>query len=216
MKRGFHIVLALILASLPTVASADILQWTDTAGVTHYTNLKAEVPAHEVAQVVVDEQVWVPPQAPAEPIAKDAPVADPPPPRDTEDEVARAYIAGLNSGLADNVSTGGSVYISGPLAVTIAAPAPYGSYVLPAYDWLPQSYYPYLTTSVIERHRGPRGGRFGNGFRGRVAFTQGFTGPAGPPPIGAAGRPPIGAAGPPPVGAAGRPPIGGSGSRLAR
>jgi uncharacterized protein DUF4124 len=205
MKCGFHIVLALVLLSLPAVASANILEWTDDAGVTHYTNLKGEVPSQQVGQVVVDEQVWLP-QGSAVPEAKEDPVAEPDPPRDTEDEVFRAYIAGLESGLARNVSTGGSVYISGPLAVTISPPTPYGSpygnYVLPGYDWLP-GYYPFLTTSVIRRHRGPMRGRFGAGFRRPFRFPQRFTTPAGPPPLGAAGPPPLGAAGPPPLGVSG-------------
>ena len=210
MKYGFHIVLALILASLPAVASADIFEWTDDAGVTHYTNLKGEVPAQQVIQVVVDEQVWLP-QGPALPDAKEEPVAQREPPRDTEDEVLRAYLAGLDSGLARNVGTGESVYVSGPLAVTISPPTPYGSYALPEYDWLLPGYYPVLTTSVIGRHRGPMRGRFGTGFRGRFPFPPRSISPTGPPPIGAAGPPPIGAAGPPPSGAAGPPPSGAAG-----
>ncbi len=214
-------VLAVVLAALAAVASADIVEWTDNAGVTHYTNLKGEVPSQQVVQVVVVEQVWLP-QGPASPDAKQDPVAPaqgpaapPQPPRDTVDEVLRAYAAGLDSGLASNVSTGGSVYISGPLAVTISPPMSYGGYVLPGYDWLP-GYYPFLTTSVIGRHRGPGRDRFGTGFRGRFPFSPGSLSPAGPPPIGAAGPPPIGAAGPPPLGAAGRPPLGVSGSRFLR
>lgn len=207
MKCGFHIVLLLILASLPAVASADILEWTDDAGVTHYTNLKGEVPPQQVVRVVVDEQVWLP-QGSALPAVQDEPVAQPEPPRDTEDDMLRAYLAGLDSGLASNVSTGGSVYVSGPLAVTISAPTPYGSYVLPGYDWVLPGYYPFLTTSVIGRHWGPKHGRFGTDFRERFAFSQRFISPAGPPPLGAAGRPPLGAAG--------RPPLRVSGSRFSR
>ena len=40
---------------------------------------------------------------------------------------------------------------------------------------------------------------------------SGFTGAAGPPPLGAGGPPPLGAAGPPPLGAAGPPPLGATG-----
>jgi len=185
------------VVNLPAVASANILEWTDDAGVTHYTNLKGDLPSEQVGQVVVDEQVWVP--QPAVPDAKEAPVAQPDPPRDTEDEMLRAYLAGLQTGLARNVSSGGSVYISGPLAVTSSPPTPYGSYVLPGYDWLLPGYYPFLTTSVIGRHRFPVRSRFGTGFRGRFPFSERFTTPAGPPPFGAAGPPPVGAAGPPPL-----------------
>ena len=194
MKCGFHIVVALILMSLPAVTSADIIGWTDDAGVTHYTNLKGEAPSQQVVQVVVDEQVW-PPQPPASPDAKEDPAVQPEPPRDTGDEVLRAYLAGLDSGLARTVSTGGSVSINGPLAVTISAPTPYESYVLPGYDGLLPGYYPFLTTSVLGRRRALTRGRFGGGFRGRFPFSPRFISPAGPPPLGAAGPPPLAAAG---------------------
>lgn len=212
MKWGLHIVLALILASLyPTVAPADIFQWTDNAGVTHYTNLKAEVPEEQGAQVVVDERVW-PPQAPVVPAvtsdAKEDPVVKLPP-HEAEADMWRAYAAGLESGLADRVGTGGGgVYINGPLAVTtVSTPAPYSSYAVPAYDWLLPGSYGVVTTSVIGRHAGPIHHRIGTGFRPRSPFFQPFTNAAGPPPIGAAGRPPIGAAGRPPLGAAGGSPM---------
>jgi hypothetical protein len=213
MKCGLHIVLAAMVASLPAFASADIVEWTDNAGVTHYTNLQAEVPSQEVAKVVVDEQVWLPkgalPEAKAEPVA-------PPEPEtlgETEDALFRAYLSGLHHGLMSSVDPGGSVYINGPLAVTVSVPTPYSSYVLPGYDWLVPSYYSFLGTPVIGRHRRLVGRRFGTGFRGR--FRR-FAGPAGPPPIGAAGPPPLGAAGPPPSGAAGWPPPRISGGRLLR
>lgn len=207
MKCRFPIVLAVVLASLAAVASADILAWTDDAGVTHYTNLKGDVPLEQGLQVVVDEQVWLP-HGSAVPDAKEEPVAPPEASRDTENELLRAYLAGLDNGLAGTVSTGGSVYVSGPLAVTIAPPTPYGSDGLPGYDWVLPGYYPFLTTSVIGRYRGPMRGRFGTGFRGRFPSTQRFISPAGPPPLGAAG--------PPPLGAAGRPPLRGSGRRFRR
>ena len=202
MKSRFHIVLAVILTSLPLAASADILEWTDNAGVTHYTNLKAEVPSQQAVQVVVDEQVWVP-RGPAEPDEKrQDPVAPPQPPPLPEDEVSRAYVAGVESGLARNVSTGGSVYIAGPLAVTIASPSS-PTYVQPGADWLLPGYSPFLTTAVVERPRGPERGRGSPGNHGRSPVFPRSPSAAGPPPIGAAGPPPIGAAGRPPVGAAG-------------
>src|SRR5574340_1466649 len=46
MKCGV-LMLAVILASLQAVASADIFAWTDSAGVTHYTNLTGEVPSQQ-------------------------------------------------------------------------------------------------------------------------------------------------------------------------
>lgn len=142
------------------------------------------------------------------PDTKEEPVAQVEPPPDTEDElVLRAYLTGLESGLGRNASTGGSVYISGPLAVTISSPTPYGSYVLPRYDWPFSGYYPFWGTAVV----GPIHGRFGHGFQRRFPTAQRFFGPAGPPPFGAPGPPPFGAAGPPPFGAAGPPPVGAAG-----
>jgi hypothetical protein len=213
MRNALHIVFALILAALPAMASADIFEWTDDAGVTHYTNLKADVPTEQTARVVVDEQVWHPqPDIPL-PDVKAEPVPQPPP--QTGDEAARAYIAGLESGLTNSAGTGSNVYITGPLAVTVAPPpVSYSSYAVPAYDWLP-AYYTFVATPVSGRHPGPgRGRRFGPAFRGRLPFSGVVSGPAGPPPIGAAGRPPIGAAGRPPLGAAGRPPVAVSGGHF--
>ncbi len=221
LKCGCTIVLGLLLA-LSAVASADIVKWTDDAGVVHYTNLKGEVPSQESVQVVVDEQVWLP-QGPALPDAKieaaaapPDPVAPPQAPRDTGDEVASAYLAGLDRGLADNTSTGGSVYIDGPLAVTVSSPPAYGSDGPSGYDWLAPGYFypgyspffPVLTTAVIGRQREPLHHRSGGQFP-----SPPFTSAAGPPPLGAAGPPPIGAAGPPPIGAAGGQVLRVSGSR---
>jgi hypothetical protein len=210
MECRFHIVLAVILASLaPAVASADIFTWTDDAGVSHFTNLKAELPTQQAVQVVVDEQVWGPRDAPLPEVKEDPVVQSQPPPdteRNADDEVRRAYLAGLDSGLASTVSTGGSVYISGPLAVTISSPESYpASYPLyqPGYDWLTPGYIPFITTSTIARPRGLQRGRVRTGFHRRI--------PAFPPSINAAGPPPIGAAGPPPIGAAGRSPVGAAG-----
>lgn len=196
-----------ISALLATAASADILAWDDAAGVRHYTNLKGDVPSQQVAEVVVDEHIWLP-QSVSLPVAEAAPVAEPDPPGETEDAVLRAYLAGIESGLARDAGTGGSVYINGPLAVAISPPTPYDSFMLPGYGWPLPDYYPFVTTAVIGRHRRLMHARFGHGFRNRLPFSQRFIGPAGPPPFGAAGRPPFGAAGPPPFGAAGRPPFG--------
>lgn len=55
MKCALHIIAAaLIVALLPAVAAADIVAWTDNAGITHYTNLTGEVPPQQAVQVVVD------------------------------------------------------------------------------------------------------------------------------------------------------------------
>ncbi len=194
VPRGFHILLALIFALLPAVGSADILKWIDDTGVTHYTNLKGEVPAQESVEVVVDETVWVPAvsETSRDPVAPPQdPVAPPPVPYDSVAEVRSAYLAGLSSGLATNVSSGGSVYISGPLAVSVAAPPADVGYVNPGYGWWAPGYYPFLVTSVIGRHSGALHGQFGR----RFPPSRRFTSAAGPPPHGAAGRPPVGAAG---------------------
>lgn len=197
----------IVFTLLAPAARADILAWDDAAGVRHYTNLKEEVPARQAPEVVVDEHVWMPHDA-ALPVTEEDPVAQPDPPRDAEDAVLRAYIAGLENGRASDAATGGNVYINGPLAVAASPPAPYGTFGLPGYDWLLPGYVPFVTTSVIGRHHRSLHGRFGTGFHSHVPFSQDFVPAAGPPPFGAAGPPPFGAAGRPPFGAAGPPPFG--------
>ena len=70
------LLLAVIFAALPVTASAEtFFQWTDAAGVVHFTNLQSEVPKDQAAvQVVVDA-------APSwQPTASEATVSDPPVP----------------------------------------------------------------------------------------------------------------------------------------
>jgi hypothetical protein len=227
------------LMLLGRVASADILGWEDADGVRHYTNLKGEVPPQHVAEVVVDEQVWLPQTSPLA-VAEEEPAPEPEPPNNTDDAVSRAYLAGLERALATPAPPAGDVYVSGPLAVTIAPPVPYAASVIPGYDWLPVGSYPFVTTSLVGPRWGAAIGRRPGAVTGRhpgaarrgfdTAFTRRFSpsnlfmtpagpppfGAAGPPPFGAAGPPPFGAAGPPPFGAAGPPPIGSADSRLFR
>lgn len=216
MKAKIIAVSATLCALLATVANADILEWNDADGVRHFTNLKGEVPRQQTAQVVVDEQVWLPqessvPAAEADPVVEPDPVAQADPPRDTEDSAFRAYLAGLESGLASNANTGGSVYINGPLAVTVSSATPYSDYGLPGYGSLPGYYWgPFVTTPLIGKHRGPFRGPFRDGAHRRFS-SHPFSTPAGPSPFGAPGPPPFGAAGPPPFGAAGPPPLGAAG-----
>ncbi len=199
---------------LATTARADIFAWDGADGVRHYTNLKEDVPSRQAPEVVVDEHVWVPHDS-ALPVSEEDPVAPADPPRDTEDAVLRAFLAGLESGRASDSATGGSVYLNGPLAVAVSPPAPYGTFGLPGYgfglpgyDWLLPGYVPFVTTAVIGRHHRSLHGRFGNHFHSHFPLSGSFVPAAGPPPFGAAGPPPFGAAGRPPFGAAGPPPFG--------
>lgn len=128
------LLLAVIIGVLPATASADILQWTDEAGVVHYTNLKAEVPAAARASALVDETARRPPAVSEVPVP-DQSVPQPAAER-SEAPIAQAlydqslwltaYIAGLQRGLAGGgaVASGGSVEINGPLAVSGSNPWP--------------------------------------------------------------------------------------------
>jgi uncharacterized protein DUF4124 len=163
------ILLALIVAALPAVAPADIFRWTDDAGVTHYTNLKSEVPADQAAvQVVVDEAARRPPAA------NDAPVPDPPapvaPPPAQPSQAERAeafydrsqelsaYLEGLQRGLTvgGGVAVGGGVEINAPLVVGGSSPGPYSySYGSPYFCAWPYSYacdWPYFYPGVAVFH----------------------------------------------------------------
>jgi hypothetical protein len=124
-------------------ASADILEWRDASGVSHYTNLKEEVPDEQrgSVQVVVDELVRRP-----QPLESTA--SPPPEPRHQaqviydRSTVSQAYIEGLERGLQwarASGGAGGAVQINGPLAVANAAP--------PSYAYLPPYIPPLLTTS---------------------------------------------------------------------
>ncbi len=133
------------------VASADILEWRDTNGVRHYTNLKSEVPKEQqqAVRVVVDERARQPSAEGAAPATVGPPASE-----SAEQarqaqvvfdrsETARAYLAGLERGLelGQTVSSGGSVGISGPLAVSSATGMPaYSGYLAPFS-------YPLVTTS---------------------------------------------------------------------
>ncbi len=73
MKRAGHtFLLAVIIARLSSAAAAEtFFEWTDAAGVIHFTNIKAEVPTERKwAEVAVD----------AAPAASVAPEPDPPVP----------------------------------------------------------------------------------------------------------------------------------------
>jgi uncharacterized protein DUF4124 len=173
------VVLALIVA-LPDMASADIFRWTDDAGVTHYTNLRSEVPAeHQAsAQVVVDEAARRPPAAndarvPDAPGAI-APAPEPPSPAQMADrsddrfQQLSAYLEGLQRGLTlgGTVAVGGGVEINGPLVVGGSNSWPYSySYGGPYFCGWPYSYscgwpYFYPGVAVFHHERSPHLRRF--------------------------------------------------------
>ncbi|HUO37340.1 MAG TPA: DUF4124 domain-containing protein [Mycobacterium sp.] len=187
---------AVIMVALPAIASADIFQWTDDAGVAHYTNLKSEVPAAQQGsvQVVVDEAVRRPPatgEAPAQdPPASVAPTSEASAQAQLAEAVyARsqwlsAYLEGLQSGLSAGgvVASGGAVDINGPLVVSGASPWPSAyNYGLPysyACAW-PYSYwcdgrYFYPGVAVFHHPRSRRLGPFraGHSFGRRPSFGR--------------------------------------------
>jgi hypothetical protein len=182
MKRIVHAILgAVIVVALSAMASADIFQWTDDAGVAHYTNLKSEVPAayQGSVQVVVDEA------ARRQAAASDAPVQDPPasvapaPEQPAQAQLVETlydrsqwlsgYLDGLQSGLSAGgaVASGGAVEINAPLVVGGSSAYPYSDSYGPPYfsgcawpysygcDW--PYFYPGVAVSHRERsrHRGP-------------------------------------------------------------
>lgn len=147
---------------LSSAAAADIFEWRDADGVTHYTNLQAEVPKeHEQAvQVVVDERGRES-QGKTEPGCEPAaavtqPAAIPETRRQAQvvydqSAVVTAYIAGVERGLAaaqQGAAAGGQdggVFLHGPLAVANATSAP-PYYAYPPYE-LP------LLTTPFDRGR---------------------------------------------------------------
>jgi hypothetical protein len=196
-------VLALVALCLPAVAPADIFQWKDAGGVTHYTNIKAEVPedAQASLQVVVDEAARRP-QTPTDAAAQDAP---PPAPAVAQasdqpssaqlvqalydrEQWLNAYLAGLQRGLDTGAGAGdgASVQINGPLAVSGASAVPSYETVQPyvygygyGYGW--PYFFPGVATVIRRgptRHamRPQRVGPFG--FQGAGVFNFG-----GPTPI---------------------------------
>ncbi len=157
MKWVLHPVLPILLVvlavSIPTMAMADIFEWTDGAGVTHYTNLKATVPAGDQAslQVVVDEAARRLQVGGAG--MQDDPAPPAPSPVDPSraqlvqalyDQTQRlsAYLEGLQRGLDAGVrGTGGGVAVNAPVVVTGSGTVPdiygyggpYYGYGLPYY-----------------------------------------------------------------------------------
>jgi hypothetical protein len=198
-------VLVIVCTLLAAAGRADVVEWQDAAGVQHYTNVTDEVPPGQVARVIVSEPARQP-QGSAAPTASESETA---PPRDMAaayDGLSRAYLEGLERGLAlGGGDRGGNVYISGPLAVTIATSTPDSGYVSPGlawpYDSLWAGYYPFVPgyyplVGPFRQHRSKHhAGHFkGFPFADRFALAKHFITPAGPPPLGAAGPPPLGVA----------------------
>ncbi len=186
----------------PGAAVADILEWRDANGVLHYTNVKAEVPKaqRDSAQVFVDEEARQPRPAPPETAAAEQPAGDndvPPPPRqaqvifDPSVTASRAFLAGLERGLqlGGALNTGGSVHLSGPLAVASADGA------APYYDYLPPLSYPLVTTSFDRgrsRHKTLRmllEDQFALDQEGPYVYDERFLPPFGHVPLGVALNP---------------------------
>lgn len=167
MKWAFHpALLALSVAWLPCVAPADIVQWTDHAGVTHYTNLTSEVPADDQAsvKVVVDESTR---QRPAAGEASTAPAPYQPSQGRLAEAIydrsqwLNAYLEGLQRGLqiGGAAGAGGAVQINGPLVVTTSGTVPYYDYAGPyfyRYGWP----YFYPGVAVFDHARFRHLGRF--------------------------------------------------------
>lgn len=142
------IIVLVMLGADRTVA--DILEWHDVSGVTHYTNIKEDVPNDQRASVVVNELVHHP-EATDKNV--DVPSAKSAPPRQAQvvydrSRVSEAYIEGLVRGLEAaraGGGGGGSVQINGPLAVASAPAALSSGY------WPP--YAPPLLTTSFDRGR---------------------------------------------------------------
>src|SRR5512139_3930458 len=176
-------------------AFADILEWQDSNGVRHYTNLQSEVPKEQqhAVRVVVDElarQPTAPTQgaAAAEPAPRTEGAEDARQAQVVFDrsESARAYVAGLERGLelGQALNSGGSVGIRGPLAVSNATTVqPYSGYLAPAG-------YPLITTSFDRgrsRHLTLRmllQDQFALDQEGPYIYEQRYLPPFGHPPLG--------------------------------
>ena len=149
-----HLAMIVLLLCWSGAAGADIIEWQDADGVSHYTNLKDEVPKDQGAstRVVVDELA----RQPA--LSTDAAGETRPAPQSVEprreaevvydrSQVSEAYLRGLQRGLevagivAGKGGGGGGVQINGPLAIANATPPT--SY----YDPYNPGFYPLVTTS---------------------------------------------------------------------
>ena len=108
-------------------AEADVIEWRDSDGVRHYTNLKEEIPAEQrdAAQVVIDEAVR---HGHGDTPSSTDPV-QPEPSRQAQviydrSAAAAAYLEGLQRGLelGDSARSGasGNIQINGPLAIANA------------------------------------------------------------------------------------------------
>jgi hypothetical protein len=152
-------------------ASADILVWRDTAGVSHYTNDLANVPPEYRAEAMTVAKDWARAEPPPEPVAMPVAAtvaAEPGAAQPARDGYEAAYLAGLRAaGLGQSTSG--------------APPASMGS-VVPSAETQPQNaaVADRLAPVLVERHqaRAPDEPRVST-----VPSSPPLQGPAGPPPI---------------------------------
>ena len=164
-------VLAIVAATSP--ATADILVWRDSAGISHYTNDIANVPVEYQKDAMTVAKDWARSAPPPEPIAPAA-AAVAEDVRGPRESFEAAYAAGYRAGEESDAPVGTAsvgnvvqnvqVEPSAPGVVDRLVPVPV----------------------IVERHRGrqapPRDDERNNNFppAARAPFLQG---PAGPPPV---------------------------------
>jgi hypothetical protein len=185
-----------VLLLVATAARADIVEWKDSEGVRHYTNVEAEVPPayRQTVQVVVNEQARRVLAAESTEAPVREPTAAKPAKRLQSAEVANdwppgaeAYLAGLERGLqlGRAMRPGGDVNINGPLAVASAG----GAGAAVGY-FLPSPSYPLVTTSFDRgrsRHRTLRmllQDQFAIDQEGPFGFDDQLGAPRTQPPLG--------------------------------
>jgi hypothetical protein len=209
MKSAVAIAI-LVSVSWVGVAVADILEWQDADGVSHYTNLKGEIPKEQegATRVVVDEAARQS-AAPSPPAVAEEPAPRAPEPQaqtevvsdrtDETDAYVRGVLRGIESARSAADDRGDTiVQINGPLAIVDAAtPAAYSE---PSYPWLyPPGYPPGFFPGWYAPGFFPGVGTpFGHGRlrhwqrQAKVdsfLFNQRVIPPAGPPPLGVAWDP---------------------------
>ncbi len=198
-------VVVVILVGWLGVAVADIIVWQDDDGVSHYTNLKGEVPKEQedTTRVVVDEAARQPaattvpvgaeevtPRAP-EPQAHTGVVSDP---TEVTDAYVRGVLRGIESARSAAESAGGTagdhgdtiVQINGPLAVVnTATPEPYYQpYYQSSYPWFyAPGFFPGVATPFLDGRARRLHRQLNANF---LPFEQRVVSPAGRPPLGVA------------------------------
>jgi len=169
-------IVAVVSSTSPAVA--DILVWRDSAGISHYTNDIANVPAEYRKDAMTVAKDWARAAPPPEPapvaVAPVAPVADDV--RSPRDAYEAAYAAGYRAGGEDGEAPVASANVGGVVQNVQVAPAAPG--VVDRLVPVPV---------LVERNHArqapqARDDETRNNFppASRAPFLQG---PAGPPPI---------------------------------